>query len=99
MIDKEGRPFHDPETDQPLFATLVESLKSCIIQATSLSNHLNSEAFAQAVFKSITEWMEKSVSSKTRPQLWGKHSIDGIVMETNEERENVYGITTSRNKK
>ena len=56
-IDREGQPFHDPEADE----AFISSLKAAVgpnVQVVELDNHINDEAFAVAVARSLMEKLE-----------------------------------------
>lgn len=55
-IDAPGMPFHDPEADEALFATLRKLIKtSPRRQLIELPHHINDPAFAAAVVKNFRE--------------------------------------------
>jgi uncharacterized protein (UPF0261 family)/ABC-type branched-subunit amino acid transport system ATPase component len=57
-IDKPGQPFHDPEANRVLFATLEQHFRpSSDRRLLRLPNHINDEAFADAL---VAAWREVS---------------------------------------
>ena len=57
-IDKPGQPFHDPEADRVLFATIEQHFRtSTSRQLRRLPLHINDEAFADAL---VAAWREVS---------------------------------------
>ena len=49
-IDRPGQPFHDPEADRVLFATIEQHFRSGVNrQLQRLPLHINDEAFASAL--------------------------------------------------
>ena len=55
-IDKPGQPFHDPEADRVLFATIEQHFRSgADRQLRRLPMHINDEAFADAL---VAAWHE-----------------------------------------
>jgi uncharacterized protein (UPF0261 family)/ABC-type branched-subunit amino acid transport system ATPase component len=55
-IDRPGQPFHDPEADRVLFATIEEGFRpSAERKLQRLAQHINDEAFADAL---VAAWRE-----------------------------------------
>jgi uncharacterized protein (UPF0261 family) len=55
-IDKPGQPFHDPEADRVLFATIAQGFRSGADRKLQrLPLHINDEAFADAL---VAAWHE-----------------------------------------
>lgn len=63
-IDKPGQPFHDPEADRVLFATLEQHFRpSADRKLLRLPLHINDEAFADAL---VAAWHEIAAPAATR---------------------------------
>jgi uncharacterized protein (UPF0261 family)/ABC-type branched-subunit amino acid transport system ATPase component len=63
-IDKPGQPFHDPEADRVLFATLEQHFRpSADRKLLRLPLHINDEAFADAL---VAAWHEIATPAATR---------------------------------
>ena len=56
MLDREGEPFHDPETDAALFDTLRRHIRPPV-ELVELDLHINDTAFADAVFERLIALM------------------------------------------
>jgi len=57
-IDKPGQPFHDPEADRMLFATIEQHFRpTADKRLVRLPHHVNDEAFADAL---VAAWRELS---------------------------------------
>jgi uncharacterized protein (UPF0261 family) len=55
-IDKPGQPFHDPEADRALFATIEQHFRSGPDRKLlRLPQHINDDAFAQAL---VAAWQD-----------------------------------------
>jgi len=65
-IDKPGQPFHDPEADRMLFATIEQQFRpgpNRLLQRLPL--HINDEAFADAL---VAAWRAVSVGARSGSQ-------------------------------
>jgi uncharacterized protein (UPF0261 family)/ABC-type branched-subunit amino acid transport system ATPase component len=63
-IDKPGQPFHDPEADRVLFATLEQHFRpGADRKLQRLPLHINDEAFADAL---VAAWHEIATPAATR---------------------------------
>jgi uncharacterized protein (UPF0261 family) len=63
-IDRPGQPFHDPEADRALFATLEERFRpGADKKLIRLPLHVNDEAFAEAL---VAAWREVAASAEQR---------------------------------
>jgi uncharacterized protein (UPF0261 family)/ABC-type branched-subunit amino acid transport system ATPase component len=63
-IDKPGQPFHDPEADRVLFATLEQHFRpGADRKLQRLPLHINDEAFADAL---VAAWHEIAAPAATR---------------------------------
>jgi uncharacterized protein (UPF0261 family) len=62
-IDKPGQPFHDPDADQILFTTIEQNfVTTSNHKLVRLPNHINDEAFAEAL---VSAWLEIQNSAAT----------------------------------
>jgi uncharacterized protein (UPF0261 family) len=63
-IDKSGQPFHDPEADRVLFATIEQHFRPGVDRKLQrLPLHINDEAFADAL---VAAWHEIAVPASAR---------------------------------
>ena len=65
-IDKPGQPFHDPESDRVLFATIEQHFRAgAQRKLIRLPHHINDDAFADAL---VAAWHEvqRAASSARR---------------------------------
>lgn len=63
-IDKAGQPFHDPEADRVLFATIESNFRPGVDRKLQrLPLHINDEAFADAL---VAAWHEIATPAATR---------------------------------
>jgi uncharacterized protein (UPF0261 family) len=63
-IDKPGQPFHDPEADRVLFATIEERFRAgAERKLVRLSQHINDEAFVEAL---VGAWREVAARAQSR---------------------------------
>jgi uncharacterized protein (UPF0261 family)/ABC-type branched-subunit amino acid transport system ATPase component len=63
-IDQPGQPFHDPEADRVLFATIESNFRPGVDRVLKrLPLHINDEAFADAL---VAAWHEIGTSSTAR---------------------------------
>ena len=62
-IDRPGQPFHDPEADRVLFATLEERFRAGADRKLArLPHHVNDEAFVAAL---VAAWREVAARAPT----------------------------------
>ena len=63
-IDRPGQPFHDPEADRVLFATIEQHFRPGVDRVLRrLSLHINDEAYADAL---VAAWHEIATPAATR---------------------------------
>jgi uncharacterized protein (UPF0261 family) len=60
-IDKEGQPFHDPEADRTLFASLREHA-AAHVRIVEVDAHINDPAFAEALTTQMLELLKKGAA-------------------------------------
>jgi uncharacterized protein (UPF0261 family) len=58
MIDAEGQPFHDPDADSALFATLRAGLEGTDVAIVEMENNVNDEPFAQAMAEQMDAYLK-----------------------------------------
>jgi uncharacterized protein (UPF0261 family) len=59
MIDAEGQPFQGIEEDKALFKVLKDGLDQDAIEIIELDQHINDQAFAEAMAQKLLDMMKK----------------------------------------